>query len=95
MNLPNYDTWLEAPYRDRDDAQARWEVRADELATVRPQLLEHLADIIDCAVTARIEWPDTLALRRALGAWLDEVRDGELEDRLVVELGILAEWEAP
>jgi hypothetical protein len=95
MNLPNYDTRLAAAYLDRDDAQGLWEARSDLLRTVRPQLVQHLADMLDCEISAKIQWADIVGLRRALGAWLDGLEDGELEDRLAVELGLVEEWDRP
>jgi hypothetical protein len=75
--------------------QGQWEARSDELRTVRPQLVEHLADMLDCEITAKIEFEDIKRLRRALGEWLDGLHDGELEDRIAVELGLVEDWDRP
>lgn len=96
ISLPNYDNRLEAPYWDRDDAQKRWEIRADALAAVRPQVTEALAETVLAGLgRVYVEWDDVLSLRAALGTWLDGLRDGELEDRIAVELGILEDWSRP
>jgi hypothetical protein len=75
--------------------QGQWEVRSDELRRVRPQLVQHLADMLDCEIKAKIEWADVVGLRTKLGEWIDNLHDGELEDRIAVELDLLEDWERP
>lgn len=91
----DHQAYLESPYLDRDGAQGQWEQRSDLLRTVRAKMVEHLADMIDCELHTRIEYRDILSLRTKLGEWLDSVHDGELEDRVAVELDLLLDWERP
>lgn len=93
--MTTYDTWLAAPYLDQDDAQGRWEQRTAVLDAARPETVAALAELVDCGLRTWLDRQALTSLETALRGWLGGLDDGELEDRIAVELGTVAEWERP